>query len=181
MELTEEEKKKIAEEEKYRAEVRQNIGKTPWWKPKGCLAWTVTIFILFFLGMGFLGSFFTSKNKTQPSTQSAIPTIVPTKIQVKEDDSCTLKAEITYSQTQLKVTNNGKFDWKARVTIYSGGGLFSGGYLYKTPIPAGEEITIGLALFADSKGNRFNPFEKKMQSVLILDENTYCDYEAEVE
>ncbi len=179
MELTEEEKRKIAAEEKYRAEVKQNIGKTPWWKPKGCLAWVVTIFILFFLGMGFLGSFFTSKNKTQPSTQSAIPTIVPTKIQVKEDDSCTLKAKVSYSQTQLKIANNGSVDWNAKITIYSDRGLFSGGYEYRTPIPAGEEITIGLALFADSKGNRFNPFQKIMREILVVDTNTLCDYFAE--
>lgn len=175
MDLTEDEKKKISAEEKYRAEVRQNIGKTPWWKPKGCLAWLVTVFILISLGMGFLSTL-TGQYKPKPSPQTSVP---PTRVQIKEDDTCILKAEVSYSQTQLTVANNGSVDWNAKITIYSDKGLFSGGYEYRTPIPAGEEVTVGLALFADSKGNRFNPYQKIMREVLVVDTNTLCDYYAE--
>lgn len=54
MDLTEEERQKIAAEEKYRAEVRQNIGKTPWWKPKGIIAWIFTIGLISLLASFFL-------------------------------------------------------------------------------------------------------------------------------
>ena len=113
-------------------------------------------------------------NSTSTTQSTSSPTPVPT-----EYETCSLNAKVTYSTTQLKVSNLGNFDW-TDVVIKINSGLISGGYQYKATIKANTTHTIGLMQFADSKGNRFNPYEKKLQSIFITDRATLCDYYAEV-
>lgn len=80
--LTEEEKKKIYEEEKIRAEARvkaeeeiefrgKQEEKVPWWKPKGAGAWgCLTLFII----LGLLGVF-TDNESNKDATKSTEPSI----------------------------------------------------------------------------------------------------------
>lgn len=149
--------------------------------------------ILTFLGLIFLtpviliwimafavGLSGTDTEESKPDNSTSATQSTPSSTPVStEYETCTLNADVKYSTTQLEVTNFGNFDW-TDVVIKINSGLLSGGYQYKTVIEAGTTYTIGLMQFADSKGNRFNPYELKIQNIFITDRNTLCDYYAEV-
>lgn len=180
MSLTEEEKRKIEEEEKYRTQVKSGIGSKK--KGPGCF----TILLIVFVGIPLLATFFFTvinpAKFTNDSKQTTVSTPTPTTISTtEEEEACTLQAKVTLNdEVQLIITNNGKFDWN-EVVIKINSGLFSGGYEHKTQIPAGTTYTVGLMQFADDKGNRFNPFQQVVKEIFITDRNTFCDWYTEVE
>jgi hypothetical protein len=69
MRLTETEKLKIEEEERFREKVRKDINRVPWWKPKGIGAWLFTIFIIFPIFAWILASIISGGSSTQQSTK----------------------------------------------------------------------------------------------------------------
>ena len=117
-----------------------------------------------------------SKPDNSTGTTQSTPSLTPAPT---EHETCTLDVDVKYSATQLEVTNFGFFDW-TDLEIKINSGLLSGDYQYRTVIEIGTTHTIGLIQFADSKGNRFNPYEQKIQKIFIVDRNTLCDYYAEV-
>lgn len=177
MPLTEEEKQKIEEEEKYRAQVKGEVSSKK--KRPGCL----TILLIIFVGIPLLATFFfTVINPSKfinDSKQTTVSTPTPTTTFTTEE-ACTLQAKVTYTETQLIIENNGKFDWDVEIELNSGffGG---GGYEHRAEIPSGTTYTVGYLQFADEDGNRFNPYEKKLQNIHIFDRNIMCDWEADVE
>lgn len=69
---------------------------------------------------------------------------------------------VGYSDTQLEInTTQTLHDVRIRI---------NNNYIYEVSILPSGHYTVGLATFTDSKGNRFNPFSKKVIGVSI-----YCD------
>lgn len=76
-----------------------------------------------------------------------------------------LKAKLTYTGTQLQITNLDKFDW-LNCKFEINGGFFSSGYILKAPlIQAKHTYKVGIMQFAKSDGSRFNPFSTKIQQI----------------
>ncbi|MFA6324883.1 MAG: hypothetical protein WCX46_01505 [Candidatus Paceibacterota bacterium] len=72
MELTEEEKTKIKEEEKYRAEVREKAEEKPWYQQKiGCVGFILIVIIIIVIISTFSGKGDNS-NKTQSVDKTTI-------------------------------------------------------------------------------------------------------------
>jgi transcription initiation factor TFIIIB Brf1 subunit/transcription initiation factor TFIIB len=73
-----------------------------------------------------------------------------------------LSAQVTWSSTQFKITNNDSFDWtNVRIRVNSKYTLTT------NTMTAGETYTVGMAQFADDSGNRFNPFQTKVLNIFI--------------
>lgn len=162
MSLTEEERKKIEEEEKYRAELKKQLGnetgiKKEKKKGMGCLAWGIVVFF----GLGVFGTVISSlspkdKLSTSPSTT--------------ESSQKELTGDIKFTGTQFSITNLDNTDWK--VCSFE----VNGKYRYPTKtsdwesgqkidvIKAGETVTVGFANFTLKDGTRFNAFQTKPQS-----------------
>lgn len=68
--------------------------------------------------------------------------------------------KVGFSDTQLQISTEQSLS-NVRIRVNSD-------YIYEvSSLPAGI-YTVGLATFADKKGNRFNPFSKKIRSVSIF-------------
>lgn len=85
MALSEAEKKKIEEEERFRAETRKTLKKKPWFVPQGIGAWLITIFIIFPFAVGLFISFLgdSSKAPAEQNTSSQLQSNEPEVTQVK--------------------------------------------------------------------------------------------------
>ncbi len=148
MSLTEEEKKKIEEEEAYRAQTRSVPGNRK--KGPGCFI----ILLIIIVGIPLLATFFFTvinpAKFTNDSKQTTVSTPTPTTTLATEE-ACTLQAKVTYTETQLIIENNGKFDWDAEIELNSGffGG---GGYEHRAEIPSGNTYTVGYFVLADHIG-----------------------------
>ncbi|MBU2567674.1 MAG: hypothetical protein KJ967_02715 [Elusimicrobia bacterium] len=161
--LTNDDKKRIREEEKYRAEVRLGLEENPEEKPseekqkkkgKGCL-----LVIILFVGLAFLFSFSSSPSKEKNIEPSPSPSP-----NTREN----FKASVSFTGTQFIVTNLDNLDCQnAKMEI--NGELFKGGFTYEGYIlEAGETYKIGALQFAKSDGTRFNPFQLKPNNFFII-------------
>jgi hypothetical protein len=84
-----------------------------------------------------------------------------------------ITASVKFSGTEFIITNKDSFDW-TNVRMEINGGIFSGGYDLKHPIiKAGETYSVGALQFADSDGNRFNPFQMKPKSFTVCGDTIY--------
>ncbi len=139
-EIKEEEEKKL-EEEKYRQDIKKNLKKTPWWKPKGTLTWLVLIFIVVSIIFGTLMS--SSNDKTTTIT-----------------DTTNLEGNVTFNDFKFNVTNSEDKDWNyCHFTLNKDFHYPSNSFNDKVgPIKAGETVTIPSGQFAKSDGTRFDPF-----------------------
>ncbi len=159
MSLTEEQKRKIKEEEeKYRANIKKNLNKTSWWKPKGTLTWLVLIFIVLSIIFGSLMS--NSSEKTTTST-----------------DTTDLEGNVIFNDFKFNVINSEDKDWNyCHFTLNKDYNYPGNSFSDKVgPIKAGETVTIPSGQFAKSDGTRFDPFSVKPQS-LGLDCNKRFGY-----
>lgn len=94
-----------------------------------------------------------------------IPTATPTAVR-----GARLQATVSFTGTQFRITNRGDYDWtEVRFRLNPSGGLFSSrAYMYElSRVGAGEEVTIGAALFVLPDGTRFDPFRIKPMEFLI--------------
>lgn len=81
-----------------------------------------------------------------------------------------LNAGVTFSGTQFIIQNNDSFDW-TNVKLEVNSKTFSSGYILKSGrIAAGETYTVGAMQFANSDGEKFNPFSHKPLNFSI-----WCD------
>lgn len=186
MSLTEAEKRKIEEEEAYRARIRTSpVAKNKAVSLLSKIA--IVIAVMVFLSIMLVvanppksrdnpkQTSIPTSTQTQTQIQTTTVTPVSTKIPMPTEPPC-MQAKVALGTTQIQITNLGSRDWTDTI-IKINSGLFSGGYQYRAGVvPAGEVITIGLANF--TKGDeRFNPFEKAVKDVYIVDRDTLCDYE----
>jgi len=75
---------------------------------------------------------------------------------------------VSFDGLQFIITNLEARDW-TNVRFEINPGLFSSGYTLKVQIEAGKTYTVGAALFANARGERFNPFTMKPQKFYILE------------
>lgn len=79
-----------------------------------------------------------------------------------------LNVRVNYSDGQIHVANLNSYDW-VDVEFKINSGLFSDGYFSKRGlIKAGYEYSVGIMQFANSKGERFNPFLMKPRTFTIV-------------
>jgi hypothetical protein len=78
------------------------------------------------------------------------------------DDDITLNCKVSNSGTQIIIMNSDIFNWTdVEITL-------NDDFVYKTAIiSSNSDIKIGLLLFADGSGKKFNPFDYKVQKVQI--------------
>lgn len=155
MALSEEQKNKIKEEEekkleedKYREGVKEKLTKTPWWKPKGWLAWVGIIFIV-----GWM-IYAVSSNSSSTSAPK---------------DTTNLDGNVAYNDFQFKVNNLDQKDWEyCHFTLNNDFHYPGNSFSDKAgPIKAGEMVSISASQFAKSDGTRFNPYSVKPQSMNV--------------
>jgi len=80
-----------------------------------------------------------------------------------------IKASVSFTGTQFVITNYEDHDW-VNVRFELNPGLISSGYTLKVRlIEAGTTYTVGAMQFANSKGERFNPYQMKPQKFNIVD------------
>jgi len=80
-----------------------------------------------------------------------------------------IKASVSFTGTQFVITNHEDHDW-VNVRFELNPGLISSGYTLKVRlIEAGTTYTVGAMQFANSKGERFNPYQMKPQKFNIVD------------
>lgn len=163
MALTDEEKRKIEEEEGYRAELKKQLGdetepKREERKGMGCLVWCIIIFVSL-IALGGIISSSSSGNKTSTSPLSDT-----------DSSQRELVGDIEFTGTQFIISNLEKTDWKLC--------SFEVNEKYRYPtktsdwaegqkideIKAGETITVGFSNFTLKDGTRFNAFQTKPQS-----------------
>jgi len=151
--LTEANKKRIKEEEKYRTEVRKGLGETSKQKPKGrgtgCL-----VAIIVFIALGVICNFLFSPSNDSSSSP------------VTERD---FKASVRFTGTQFVITNLDSLDCQnAKMEVNAG--LVSGGYaLDGYVLKAGEVYTVGVLQFTKGDGTRLNTYQVKPKTFSI-----YC-------
>lgn len=81
-----------------------------------------------------------------------------------------LNASVKFTGNQFVITNADSFTW-SNCKLEVNSKVFSSGYKYEgATLRAGETYTIGAMQFANSDGERFNPFTHKPQSFSL-----YCD------
>ena len=81
----------------------------------------------------------------------------------------TLNANVYFTGTQFRISNNDDFDWVDVKFELNSPGLFSSGYILKADqIAANTVYTVGAAQFAMPDGTRFNPFSMKPVSFSIV-------------
>ncbi len=150
--LTETDKKRIEEEEKYRTEVRKGLEETPKQKSKGCGTGCLVVFLIF-VALGAIGVLFSSPDEKEES---------------KPPIQRNFKASVRFTGTQFVITNLDDLDCQnAKMEI--NGGIFKGGYVYEGYIlEAGETYEVGAMQFTKSDGARFNPFETKPKEFFIM-------------
>ncbi len=155
--LTEADKRRIEEEEKYRARVKEDLSQAPKQKPKGHGKGCLTVIIVFIV-LGAIGSIFSSPDKKE---ETGKPTPTP---YIQRD----FKASVRFTGTQFVITNLDDLDCQnAKMEI--NGGIFKGGYVYEGYIlEAGKTYEVGALQFAKSDGTRFNPLETKPKDFFIM-------------
>ena len=80
-----------------------------------------------------------------------------------------IAASVSFTGTQFTITNHEDQDW-VNVRFELNPGLISSGYTLKVQlIEAGTTYTVGAMQFANSKGERFNPYQMKPQKFNIVD------------
>ena len=80
-----------------------------------------------------------------------------------------IAASVSFTGTQFAITNREDHDW-VNVRFELNPGLISSGYTLKVQlIEAGTTYTVGAMQFANSKGERFNPYQMKPQKFNIVD------------
>jgi hypothetical protein len=157
MALTDAQKRKIEEEERYRAQVKEELKKEkPKKKGSGCFGVLLIFFIIimavFLFGANGSNKNSSSNSSTKPSTEK-------------------LNASVIFTGTQFEITNQNSTDWEGcRFTV-------NGKYNYPSktsdwvpsnrlgPIKAGETVKMGAATFTLNDGTRFNPFSTKPQNL----------------
>jgi hypothetical protein len=88
----------------------------------------------------------------------------------KEYSIVDLHANVSFTERHFIITNLDNFDWtnvKLEINPYT---LSSGYTVHADVIKAGTTYTVGAMQFADSTGERFNPFTHKPQNISI-----WCD------
>jgi len=162
MSLTNEEKEKIEEEERIRAEAREKYTQPqqPVVKKKrtSLLTWLLLIFIGIPILIGIISSMSSSSQKENSSPQSTPP------VQEK-----TLKADIKYDTENLTIVKKEDVAWhKCRIQLQAGGALSGVNYepQAKYDIPKKQGV-IPLAEFVDENGTRFNVFTTKPSYIFI--------------
>lgn len=84
-----------------------------------------------------------------------------------ESSTIDLSASISFTGTQFVINNNDDFDWQ-NVELDLNSGTFSSGYtLNVSRLEAGESYTVGAMQFANSDGEKFNPFSHKPLNMSI--------------
>jgi len=155
-ELTDEEKKKIYNEEKARLEVKEKVEKESKAKDTktGCIG-IIGLLVVIAIVMAICGVFDTGKKKSEEPSE---PLYVD------------LDASVRFTGTQFQITNKNNFNW-TNVELEINPGLLKSGYKLDAGLmKAGETYTVGAMQFAKPDGTRFNPFTMKPQSIDI-----YCD------
>ena len=154
MSLTPEERKKIYEEEKARAEAKEKIQKDQKAKQSknagiGCL-----VIIGIAAAIWIIGQLSPKKTASTPSKPAFID----------------IKANVSFTGTQFVIANGDSFNW-TNVELEINSGLLTSGYKLTTSlIASGQTYTVGAMQFAKGDGTRFNPFQIKPQKITI-----YCD------
>lgn len=78
-----------------------------------------------------------------------------------------LHTTVRFTGTQIVIDNKDPFDW-TDVKLEINPGLVSGGYALDVErMKAGETYTVGALQFANSDGERFNPFTHKPQKFTV--------------
>jgi hypothetical protein len=73
-----------------------------------------------------------------------------------------LNVQINFSDTQFLISNNNSFDYtNVRMKVNDKYELTA------DKISAGQQYIVGMAQFADSSGQRFNPFAMKVRKIYI--------------
>ena len=150
MELSPEERQRIAAEEREREAARKKIeGETTGQVMKGilgCFGFIVAVVVVIVLWAWLSG------NGDSPRTPAP---------------ARDLKASVVFNQRQFVISNKDSFDW-TNVRLEINYGLMSSGYQLKVPrIAAGQTYTVGAMQFAKSDGTRFNPRTTKAQKLFI--------------
>lgn len=156
--LTENDKKRIEAEEKYRAKVRKGLSEAPKQKPKGCGKGCLTLIIVFIV-LGTIGSIIppllikmAGKSTPPPVTQRDF------------------KASVKFTGTQFVITNLDNLDCQnAEMKVNSD-------YIYgerEYTLYSGDTYEVEAYQFAKSDGTQFNPefkdiFEIKPKNYYIL-------------
>ncbi len=154
MALSEDEKKRIREEEEYRSQVRNEVQPTK--KKKGySLKHAIIGFFVICLFIGFIGVLFDSTS-TKSTTNS------PQEVK----DTSDLVGDVTVKDGHIDVTNAEAKDWK--------GCYFTLNSDYKAPynpesqrytIPSGETSSFLFSDFVNDKGEIFNPYKYKLMKI----------------
>ena len=165
MALTDQDKERIKAEESYRNEVKKELNKVPWWKPKGAGA-KIVVFIIIFSIFGSMMSAITGSSKT---TNTSTKTVSDRELQ----------GRVKYTNRQLVITNLESADWTlCKIKL-------NGKYNYpnKTSdwvsnhvldkIPANDTSAIDIAEFTLNDGTRFSSYTTKPQDVSVSCENGF--------
>lgn len=112
----------------------------------------------------------TKTDATSPQDHDlSVPPASSTTSTSEHNEPRDIKASVSFDGTQFTITNNENQDW-TNVRFEVNAGAFSSGYTYKVQeIKPGVVYTVGAMQFANSKGERFNPFLKKPTSFNILE------------
>ncbi len=155
MALTEANKRKIEEEEEYRAKLRNkklSSEKKKTHPITGCLLILLIIFFGIPLGIGLLISIFS--NPTSSNTSESM-----TQVEKKTE----VNVSVNFTGTQFVITNLDSYD-----CIGSWMNVNNKYWLYGYTLKMGQTYAVGAAEFAESNNTRFNPFAIKPTSFSIF-------------
>lgn len=114
----------------------------------GCFTWLVAIFFLMIFTGWCVSAISTPKAPPAASTPAA----------PREPD---LKASVRFDGTQFVVRNLDDVAWSGVRLMVNPGAFSDGHYIDAGTVAPGAELKIGALRFADSDGQRFNPFTTK--------------------
>jgi hypothetical protein len=152
MALSDEEKKKIEEEEEYRAKLRNEKSgseKKNTHPVTGCIA----VFIVIFLVISVLTGVFSSSS-TSTNTNSSEPQV---------ERRTEFKAEVTFTGAQFAVTNADDHD-----CIGSRMSVNNKYWLKGYTLEKGQTYKFGAGEFTEDDNTRFNPFAIKPTSFSVI-------------
>lgn len=110
---------------------------------------------------------FAQLNAEVAGLEAACTTALYAQVGLPVPEDTHLRATVTFTGSQFKIANVGTVDW-TNVKFDLNGGLISSGYVLRlAELKAASEYTVGAMQFADSSGNRFNPFQVKPQQMTI--------------
>ncbi len=149
MTLTEDDKARIREEERFRAKERKAAESRE--QGIGCLI--VAVIVAVIVGITSFSS--TDDSKKRDSAKAA-PDIVR------------LHASGKISSSQFLLTNDDDFAWHD-VTLHLNYGFLRSNFVkHIHRLSPGETITIGLREFMKGSGERFNPYTHEVREVFIM-------------